>query len=75
VAIPARAGLRAKPYFLNRINVICPVQSGLQKYSGFRAPQITFITPPSRPTRGALAIVIDAGRDAVDAKARFDETC
>jgi len=22
-----------------------------------------------------LAIVIDAGRDAVDAKARFDETC
>jgi hypothetical protein len=29
--------------------------------------------PPSRPTEGRLAIVTDAGRDAVDADALNDE--
>jgi hypothetical protein len=46
-----------------------PVQPPLQKYSASRFTQIRTISPPSRPTRGALAIVIDAGRDAVDAAA------
>ena len=44
-----------------------PVQPLLKKYSDFPKTQITFITLPSRPTEGRLAIVTDAGRDAVDA--------
>jgi hypothetical protein len=54
---------------LNRINLICPVQSHLQKYSFGRFTQIKIITAPSRPNEGRLAIVTNAGRDAVDAKA------
>jgi hypothetical protein len=41
----------------------------LQKYSVSRFAQITSISPAVPPHRGALAIVIDAGRDAVDAAA------
>jgi len=35
--------------------------------SVFPNPKSNLYPPPSRPTEGALAIVIDAGRDAVDA--------
>ena len=45
-----------------------PVQPFSQKYICSRFTQITFTTAPSRPTEGRLAIVTNAGRDAVDAK-------
>jgi hypothetical protein len=45
----------------------------LQKYSDLPKTQITLYPPPSRPTEGRLAIVTDAGRDAVDAGSAFDE--
>ena len=49
--------------------MICPVQSHLQKYSFRRFTQIKTITRPVPSHRGRLAIVTNAGRDAVDAKA------
>jgi hypothetical protein len=50
-----------------------PVQPFSQKY--FRSPltRIKSISLPSRPTEGRLAIVTDAGRDAVDAGGAKDE--
>jgi hypothetical protein len=50
-----------------------PVQPSLQKYFASRFTQIGNISPPSRPTEGRLAIVTDAGRDAVDADGALDE--
>jgi hypothetical protein len=41
----------------------------LQKYLRSSPKQITSLVAPSRPTEGRIAIVTDAGRDAVDAKA------
>src|SRR2546423_7737 len=41
--------LRAPAELLNRIKLICPVHSPLQKYSGFRLTQIksiSFVVPP-----------------------------
>jgi hypothetical protein len=61
--------LRVKPNFSSRINVIWVVQSRCKKYSDFPKPQITFISPPSTPLEGRIAIVTDAGLDAVDAAA------
>jgi hypothetical protein len=61
--------LRVKSNFLNRIKLFLSVQSRLKKYSGFPKPQITFITPPSTPLEGRIAIVTDAGLDAMDAAA------
>jgi hypothetical protein len=49
--------------------LILAVQSLCQKYSRSRLTQIKSITPPSHPTEGRIAIVTDAGRDAVDAAA------
>ena len=46
-----------------------PVQPALQKYSGFQKTQITFRTAGVPLPRGALAIVTDVERDAVDADA------
>jgi len=46
-----------------------PVQPHLQKYIPSRFPQITFITRAVSFQRGAIAIVTNAGRDAVDAAA------
>ena len=43
------------------INLICPVQSRLQKYFRFRLTQITSYPSPSRPTEGRFAIVTDVG--------------
>jgi len=48
-------------YFTNFENNACaPTQTG-------------HISPPSRPTKGALRNVINAGRDAVDADGASDE--
>jgi hypothetical protein len=44
-----------------------PVQPHLQKYFCFSETQIRLCDSPSRPTEGRIAIVTDAGRDAVDA--------
>ena len=44
-----------------------PVQPRLQKYSDFRDANQLYNPLPSRPTEGRIAIVTDAGRDAVDA--------
>jgi hypothetical protein len=52
---------KSLPIFRNRVNPFP------QKYSASFSPQITGITPPSRPMRGALANVTNARRDAVDA--------
>jgi hypothetical protein len=45
------------------------VQPPLQKYSDFQKTQISLYPRPSCPTEGRLAIVTDAGQDAVDADA------
>ena len=45
------------------------VQSPSQKYFCFRLTRLKSISPAVPSPRGALAIVIDAGRDAVDAAA------
>jgi hypothetical protein len=58
-----------KRNFLKRINVIWAVQPHLQKYFRSRLTQITSQLPLSRPKEGRIAIVTDAGRDAVDAAA------
>ena len=49
------------------------VQPLREKYSDFPKTQITSIIHASRPTEGRLAIVTDAGRDAVDADGAIDE--
>jgi hypothetical protein len=61
--------LRLKTYFPSRFNVIWVVQISRKKYSAFRTPQIIGILCPSRPSRGAFAIVTNVERDAVDADA------
>ena len=50
-----------------------PVQPHLKKYSDFQKTQISLSHSPSRPTEGRLAIVTNAGRDAVDAGGASDE--
>ncbi len=49
------------------------VQPLSQKYSDFQKTQISLYPWPSRPTEGRLAIVTDAGRDAVDADGADNE--
>src|SRR5437660_7123922 len=56
-----------------RINVIWAVQSHFKKHSVSDLTQIKLITAPSRPNEGRLAIVTNAGRDAVDADGAADE--
>jgi hypothetical protein len=50
------------------------VQPHLKKYFGFSESKSVVKLPPSRPTEGRLAIVTDAGRDAVDAGGAKDES-
>jgi len=50
------------------VGLFC-VESALQKYFGFHAPQIISTTFQIPPTEGRIAIVTDAARDAVDAAA------
>ena len=63
--------MRAEKKFSFKFNLIPPVQSPSEKYSCSHSTQITGLFPPSRPTRGRLAIVTNAGRDAVDADAQM----
>jgi hypothetical protein len=59
---------------MKRFKAILPVQSHLKKYSASPQTQISNTSPvvPSR-YEGRLAIVTNAGRDAVDALALKDE--
>jgi hypothetical protein len=57
----------------NQINLMLPVQPCLQKYFLCRLTQIKSKTLAVPSPEGRLAIVTNAGRDAVDAAALFDE--
>jgi hypothetical protein len=59
--------LRAKLKFPNDLKLIWPVQIVPQKYSASQPPEISSFLALSRLTEGRLAIVTNAGRDAVDA--------
>src|SRR5580704_17207754 len=74
VAPRTPADLRVKSNCPNRINVTCPVQSPSKKYSGFPKSQITLYPQPSTPLEGRIAIVPDAGLDAMDAGGASDES-
>jgi hypothetical protein len=74
LAVARFADLRLKSNFLSRINVICPVQSRLKKYSDFPKSQISLYPPPSTPLEGRIAIVTDAGLDAMAAGSASDES-
>ena len=63
------ADLRVKSNFLSRIKLFLPVQSLSKKYSGFPKSRITLCPQPSTPLEGRIAIVTDAGLDAMDAAA------
>src|ERR1700686_1829593 len=68
--LPARpADFRVKSNFSNRIKLFLPVQSLPKKYSDFPKPRITLYPPPSTPLEGRIAIVTNAGLDAVAALA------
>jgi hypothetical protein len=56
-------------------SLIKAVQPLREKYSAGPVGQISFRTPAVHPTQGRIAIVTDAGLDAMDAEARFDGTC
>jgi hypothetical protein len=68
-----RTGVLQKPDLLNRINVILPVQSRLQKYFAFPVGQIKSTTRAVPFLSRGVAHVINAERDAADAAARVDE--
>jgi hypothetical protein len=66
--------LRGGAILLKHFKLICPVQSPPQKYLAGAVGQIRGIESRVSSHRGALRNVINAARDAVDVKARFDET-
>jgi hypothetical protein len=68
------ADLRVKSNFLNRIKLFLPVQSHPKKYSGFPKSRIALYPRPSTPHEGRIAIVTDAGLDAMDAGGASDES-
>jgi hypothetical protein len=60
--------MRQNGELLSRINVIWPVQSPCSKIIRFAAtPNQIYINSRPAPLEGRLAIVTNAGRDAVDA--------
>jgi hypothetical protein len=61
--------LREKTNFPSQINLIWVVQPQLQKYSRSQPPQISGFNAPFRPGKGRIAIVMNAGRNVVDATA------
>jgi hypothetical protein len=62
--------MRQNGELLSRINVIWPVQSPCSKIIRFAAtPNQIYINSRPAPLEGRLAIVTDAGRDAVDVDA------
>ena len=56
-------------HLLNQFNLMLAVQSCLQKYFRSRLSQIKSITRAVSSQQGRIAIVTDAGWDAVDAAA------
>ena len=66
--------LRVKSNFRSRIKLFLPVQSHRKRYSGLPKPQITLYLQPSTPLEGRIAIVTDAGLDAVAASGASDES-
>jgi hypothetical protein len=66
--------LRVKPDLLKPFNLISSVQSCSEKFSALPVGQI-ISTSPRHPAsqEGRLAIVMDAGRDAVDACGADDD--
>jgi hypothetical protein len=74
LAVARFADLRVKSNFLNRIKLFLSVQSLPKKYSGFPKSQISLYPPPSTPLEGRIAIVTDAGLDAVAASGASDES-
>ena len=71
MSIKCTGGLH--PWNVSRIKLFLPVQPLLQKYSDFPKTQITFLLPPSRSARGAMAIVTDAGTGCGGRGGAFDE--
>jgi hypothetical protein len=61
--------LRLKSNLLSRIKLFLPVQSRAKKYSASRLCKSAAFLPPSTPLQGRIAIVTDAGLDAMDAAA------
>src|SRR5260370_38467244 len=57
------------PQTTRRANQQISVQPSSEKYSASALTKINLITPPVSPPEGRLAIVTNAGRDAVDATA------
>jgi hypothetical protein len=68
-----RTALRDGAILLKHFKLICRVQSCLKKYSAGAVGQISGTGSRVLSHRGALANVINAGRDAVDAEALLDE--
>ena len=66
--------LRLNSKLPSRIKLFLPVQSRAKKYSASGFSQITFLTTPSTPLEGRIAIVTDAGLDAMDADGATDES-
>ena len=81
-----RRGSRASFHNSLRLSVVRPIATRIETSAGrangthlvrnfrniaFRLTQISRISAASRPTEGRLAIVTDAGRDAVDAAAQL----
>jgi hypothetical protein len=59
---------------LNRIKLMLPIQSPLAKIFRFSFdPNHFYISRHPGPLQGRIAIVTDAGRDAVDAGGALDE--
>jgi hypothetical protein len=67
------ADLRAGGELSNRIKLMLPVQSWPQKYFDSLQTQITSLSIAFRPMEGRIAIVTDAGRNAVDADGAADD--
>jgi len=66
--------LRVKSNFSSRIKLFLPVQSLAKKYSAFPKPQITLYPASSTPLEGRIAVVTDAGLDAVAEGSASDES-
>jgi hypothetical protein len=67
--------LRGQANFVSGIKLICPVQSLPENIPLVPSGKSAALIRASRAERGALANVINAARDAMDAEARFDEAC
>src|SRR6266513_175005 len=67
--------VRAQRNLLNRINLICPVQSHLQKHFRSSPKQITSLVAPSRPTKGAARDRHERGAGCDGREGSADERC